>query len=413
MQYFTLEAGTPSEAMAKMKQYYGQEARILTHRNVRKGGFMGFFTREGVEITGYVPQRQELPATLATGLGRDYGSVQGDQLNRKRILESAKRQQKQQREQSPKPDQSFQQILKEIQGLRENLAPPPEELTSSMAQVRNIMEDNDFSKAFTEEIMQRIRQDFSLEDLENLGTLHSSVLEWIGERINIHPSPELKQQSSKVIIVVGPTGVGKTTTIAKLAAIYGVGNREDSAPRVKIVTIDNYRIAARQQIKTYAEIMRIPVSFVESGADFKKVLALSVETDLILVDTIGKSPRDYSKLAEMREILDVAGSASETHLAVSATTKLSDVEEILQQFEPFNYKAVILTKLDETTRIGNIISALSGRNKSLSFLADGQSVPQDIAKASVVRLLLNLEGFRINRERLENKFGSIEDKYWS
>ena len=212
---------------------------------------------------------------------------------------------------------------------------------------------------------------------------------------------------------MGPTGVGKTTTIAKLAAIYGVGNREDSAPRVKIVTIDNYRIAARQQIKTYAEIMRIPVSFVESGADFKKVLALSVETDLILVDTIGKSPRDYSKLAEMREILDVAGSASETHLAVSATTKLSDVEEILQQFEPFNYKAVILTKLDETTRIGNIISALSGRNKSLSFLADGQSVPQDIAKASVVRLLLNLEGFRINRERLENKFGSIEDKYWS
>jgi flagellar biosynthesis protein FlhF len=118
----------------------------------------------------------------------------------------------------------------------------------------------------------------------------------------------------------------------------------------------------------------------------------------------------------MKEVLDAAGSRSEIHLALSATTKASDVEEILKQFEPFRYSAVILTKLDETLRIGNILGALSTLGKPVSFLADGQSVPQDIEKASVLRLLMNLEGFQINRERLEKLFGTrekISDAYWS
>jgi flagellar biosynthesis protein FlhF len=185
---------------------------------------------------------------------------------------------------------------------------------------------------------------------------------------------------------------------------------------VRIVTIDNYRIAALRQIETYAEIMRIPVSCVESAGEFKSFLAMADGTGLILVDTIGRSPRDLAKLAEMKGVLDAAGTRSEIHLAISATTKASDVEEILKTFEPFKYRAVILTKLDETLRIGNILSVLAACRKPISYIADGQSVPQDIEQASVLRLLMNLDGFHINRERLEKRFGErakISDAYWS
>jgi flagellar biosynthesis protein FlhF len=118
----------------------------------------------------------------------------------------------------------------------------------------------------------------------------------------------------------------------------------------------------------------------------------------------------------MKDVLDAAGARSEIHLAISATTKAADVEEILKTFEPFKYKAVILTKLDETLRIGNILSVLAACRKEISYIADGQSVPQDIEQASVLRLLMNLDGFHINRERLEKRFGErikISDTYWS
>ena len=206
------------------------------------------------------------------------------------------------------------------------------------------------------------------------------------------------------MIIVGPTGVGKTTTIAKLAAIHGIGDGRQPPRRVRIITIDNYRIAAKQQIETYAEIMRIPVSLVESAADLQKCLALNQDAELVLVDTIGRSPRDLAKLAEMKEILAVCGSQASVYLALSATTKASDTEEILRQFEPFGYRAVILTKLDETMRIGNVLSCLARHRKPIAFLCDGQGVPQDLEEASVVRLLMNMEGFRIDRAALEARF---------
>jgi len=104
---------------------------------------------------------------------------------------------------------------------------------------------------------------------------------------------------------------------------------------------------------------------VETFEDLRKTIALySQDVDLILVDTIGKSPRDNVKLAEMKQLLAACGSNAEVHLALAATTKSSDIREILQQFEPFNYRSVIVTKLDETIRIGNVVSALTERGKA-------------------------------------------------
>jgi flagellar biosynthesis protein FlhF len=383
-----------------MRRQYGQEARILTHKSVRRGGMFGLFAREAVEITGYIGRKQKPVSSTATM-----------EESRQKILAEARR------------EQSLQLILKEIESLKQNLKPEngvgQREKPAGLAKIENILRANDFTTPFIEEILTRIRKNFSLEDLDNFSVLQTQVLDWIGEQIQIYPPvhlPEVNEQGSKVFIVVGPTGAGKTTTIAKLAAIFGVGGSGSASPKVRIVTIDNYRIAALRQIETYAEIMRIPVSCVESAGEFKSFLAMAEGTGLILVDTIGRSPRDLAKLAEMKDVLDAAGARSEIHLAVSATTKASDVEEILKTFEPFKYKAVILTKLDETLRVGNIISVLAASRKPISYIADGQSVPQDIEQASVLRLLMNLDGFHINRERLQKIFGErmkISDAYWS
>jgi flagellar biosynthesis protein FlhF len=111
----------------------------------------------------------------------------------------------------------------------------------------------------------------------------------------------------------------------------------------------------------------------------------------------------------MRELLDACGSSSEYYLALSATTKASDIREICQEFEPFKYQAIILTKLDETLRVGNIISILAEQRKPLAFITDGQGVPLDIHRATRGRLLRNLEGFKINRQRLDEIYPERED----
>lgn len=391
MQYFTVQAPTSQQALEKMKREYGDQAMILTQKNFRQGGVFGIFTRPRVEITGYISQSPSRKRVVVQ--------------EKQRILENGRK------------EQVFQQLLSEIKSLREDVGKrETADQPRPIARVEELLKDNNFSKDFIAPLLKRLRSTFSLEDLEDQLLIENSLVEWIGEKIRLYPPLFQTEQGKRIFIIVGPTGVGKTTTIAKLAAIYGLGNYKLKPKKVHIVTVDNYRIAARDQIATYAEIMRLPVSMVESFEDFKKVIALNEDAELILVDTIGRSPRDMAKLAEMKDIIVGAGNECETHLAVSATTKSSDVEEIFKQFEPFGYNSVIITKLDETSSLGNIISVLAGRNKAISYLSDGQKVPQDLEVASVLRLLLSLEGFRINRDKLEKKFGEMKEisgRYWS
>ncbi len=386
MKYFTIQARSDREAIERMRMTYGEDARILTHRAVRMGGFLGLFSTEGIEVTGYISE---------DGAKKRKIDVEEE---KKKILESVRK------------EQTLQLLLKEIQGLRESLKTPPavakkEDLHPSLRRVEDLLRVNEFSEEFILEVREKAMKEFSLETLENYPVFQNTVTQWIGERIAIDPPPVFEGKGPRVVAIVGPTGVGKTTTIAKLAAIHGIGGGKEPPKKVRIVTIDNYRIAAKQQIETYAEIMRIPVSLVESAAELEKAIMLSPDTDLILVDTIGRSPRDLGKLAEMKEILDRCGTAAAVYLAVSATTKASDTEEILRQFEPFKYRSVILTKLDETMRIGSVIASLAKNRKSIAYLCDGQGVPQDLEEATVPRLLMNMEGFRIDREALEKKFG--------
>ncbi len=383
MQYFTIQARTQGEALEKMRTQYGPAARVLSHRSIRIGRVLGLFGREGIEITGYLAGEDKR---------RDVES------EKRKILESARR------------EQAMQLILDELKSLKRDIrtaAPAAPSAPSAghpaLSRVRDLLGGNDFPPTFVDGIVSRIGREFSLEDLADTAAVDRAVLEQIGDAIRIWRSPT-PAQGPLIITVVGPTGVGKTTTIAKLAAMYSFARDGGTARRVKMVTIDNYKIAARKQIETYAEIMQLPAAFAESRAELEKVISLSQDVDIMLVDTIGKSPGDFQKLGEIKDILGACGGRNEVHLAISATTKGSDVEEILRQFEPFRYRAVIVTKLDETSRVGNILGPLIEHQKPISYLTDGQLVPQDLEAATVARLLRMLDGLRIDRQRLESRY---------
>lgn len=378
--------------MEKVKSRYGENARIMHHKTVRIGGFLGLFAREGVEVTGYIssePPKRRTADSQSTHMQKEQL-----QKEKEKILAAAK------------SDTKLDQVLKEVQSLKERMTTAterPQTEHQNLDKIEELLLHNDFSPRFAKAILARARRDLSLDELEDFDSLQQHVLRWIGESVKIYEhEPKGKPE---VFILVGPTGVGKTTTIAKLAAMFGVARSGERDWDVRIMTIDNYRIAARKQIETYGEIMDIPVVSAESHDDMQKHLAIFQDVDLIFVDTIGKSPRDFAKLGEMNDLLQSCGRGAGVHLAVSATTKTTDLEEILQQFEPFHYQSVVITKLDETTRIGNLLSALVDRGKPISYLTDGQRVPQDIERASVTRLLMNIEGFRVNRQYLERTFG--------
>ena len=313
-------------------------------------------------------------------------------------------------------------MLAEIQGIKERLddssygasrAASEAEDHETIRRIDALLALNDFSEGFRRETVARLRKDFSLEALDNVDDVESAALEWVGDSIRIwqgSAGPSLKGAASdgrgpRILALVGPTGVGKTTTIAKLAAIHAVGMGGGKPQSVRMITIDNYRIGARQQIETYGGIMGVPVSCVETAEDLRKTIAMYSDADLVLVDTVGKSPRDAVRLAEMQRVLAACGPDAEVHLALSATTKASDMVQIMRQFEPFDYKAIVITKLDETNRIGNAISALAERGKAISYVTNGQSVPQNIERARVTRFLMNLEGFHVDRPRLEARYG--------
>jgi flagellar biosynthesis protein FlhF len=172
---------------------------------------------------------------------------------------------------------------------------------------------------------------------------------------------------------VGPTGVGKTTTMAKLGAIHSL--REGN--RVTFITIDNYRIAATEQLKKYAEIMKIPVHVISDQKNFREIIARE-KSDIILVDTSGRSHNNELKIAEIKSFAETVEYDFEKVLCVSANTKKRDLNEIFKAFGVMQFDSVIITKVDETSFIGNVINVADKYNKPISYFTDGQEVPNDI-----------------------------------
>ncbi|MDR0486704.1 MAG: flagellar biosynthesis protein FlhF [Treponema sp.] len=422
MEMYIEQGADRRDCEMKIAEKYRRPFHILSEKKIRMGGFLGFFSRPGIEVEFYFSPMVKNPVWPGyhTGAPVSWQYPQEQILRnnapdfeeeKKKVLAAAGK-----GSEYTTAKETSQVILESLKEIKEklNTGGQKEEHPAFIRSVE-LLRLNDFSEKYIDKMLERLRKELPLESLNDPDTVQDRLLEWIGESVGIYAHDE-RERKSRTMVLVGPTGVGKTTTIAKLAAIFGIGNSEKPAIAVRMITIDAFRIGARAQIESLGNIMQIPVSYIDNKTDLKKEIALHTEeTDLFLVDTIGKSPKDSAKLGEMRELLDGCGKGAQVHLVLSASTKTSDIEDILRQFEPFNYRSVILTKMDETNHIGNVISALAEKGKSVSYITDGQKIPYDIKRATVVRFLINLDDFKVDREKIEKRFpvGEADQFKWS
>jgi flagellar biosynthesis protein FlhF len=185
----------------------------------------------------------------------------------------------------------------------------------------------------------------------------------------------------RVAALVGPTGVGKTTTIAKLAAYAKLELKQ----KVALITLDTFRMAAVDQLHQYAEILQVPLHVALTVEDLRSAMRFYQDRTLVLIDTAGHSPRDTEVQGQLRRFLDELPEV-ETHLVLSATTKPRDLADIAQRFEPLRPGRIIFTKLDETSTYGPLLTTLVRVKRPLSYLGTGQEVPQDLETATSRRV---------------------------
>ena len=197
----------------------------------------------------------------------------------------------------------------------------------------------------------------------------------------------LKAGRPKIVALIGTTGVGKTTTVAKIAAKFVL---EKGVREIALIAADNYRIAAVEQLKTYSDILGLPLEVVFTTADLKAKLRQHRDKKLILIDTAGRSQNNEEQMGELKDFLATEPSI-EKHLVLSATTKERDAEAIFERFAACRPDRILLTKTDETENVGFIVNLLFDRRLALSYLTTGQTVPDDIEPAkpeALARLML-------------------------
>jgi flagellar biosynthesis protein FlhF len=200
----------------------------------------------------------------------------------------------------------------------------------------------------------------------------------------IRSSPGIQLRAGRrpmVAMFIGPTGVGKTTTIAKIASVFSLAEHR----KVAIVTADTYRMAATDQMKRYGQILGIPVHVVETAGEMEQVMIRLAGYDLVLVDTAGRSPQHKEHMKQMRDLVE-ATKPDEIHLVLSLTTKYVDVLQIVARFGIVGVNRVVLTKADETRTYGLILNLSMKFNMEVAYLTTGQQVPDDIEPADQGKL---------------------------
>ncbi|MEY2700571.1 MAG: hypothetical protein RIQ52_1326 [Pseudomonadota bacterium] len=210
-----------------------------------------------------------------------------------------------------------------------------------------------------------------------------------------------------VIALVGPTGVGKTTTIAKLAARFRMrhGSRQ-----IALVSVDSFRIAAHEQLHTYGRLLDVPVRTAGSPEELKQVLSSLYDRRLVLIDTAGMGPKD-ERILEQFSLLKESGVPLKTYLVLSAATQLSSLRESMRAFSAFAPGACIWTKLDEVSQLGAAISAMIEHSLPLAYYCNGQQVPEDLHRARVADLLEKCFSSVVpdNGPHEENRISSLAD----
>ncbi|QDU29604.1 Flagellar biosynthesis protein FlhF [Anatilimnocola aggregata] len=219
--------------------------------------------------------------------------------------------------------------------------------------------------------------------------LEDRLLRHVEAEIPLSGPLQLPAGERRIVALVGPTGVGKTTTVAKLAAQFRLNQQR----RVGLITIDTYRIAAVDQLKTYADIMNLPLEVASSPREMAAALAALADCQLVLIDTTGRSPRDAMRIAEQRNLLAIAD-PDEVHLVLSATSSTACQQLAMRAYASVSPTSLMLTKLDELPQVGCLAGLLRETSLPLSYTTHGQNVPDDIRAADRRMLARSLTGIR-------------------
>jgi flagellar biosynthesis protein FlhF len=264
---------------------------------------------------------------------------------------------------------------------RKNEASTAPDLPESLFTLFTDLIDAEISEDLARELVERVRQSVGPHDLDDAVLLKARLTRMVEEEFHVSGPLQVNPGERRLVALVGPTGVGKTTTIAKLAANFHLRERR----RVGLITVDTYRIAAVEQLRTYADIIDLPMEVVSTPREMREAVKRLSDLDLVLMDTAGRSPRDEVKIQELRCMLGEA-QADEVHLVLSCVSSQENMKKTTARFAGVGVTSLLLTKLDEATGLGHIIPVMRSCQFPLSYVTNGQNVPDDIEPADARRL---------------------------
>jgi flagellar biosynthesis protein FlhF len=265
---------------------------------------------------------------------------------------------------------------------------PRHDLPASLFQVFTDMIEAEVDEAIARNLVDRVRGDAASHVADPL-LVKSRIAQILEDEIRVTGPIATSVDKCRLVALVGPTGVGKTTTIAKLAANYRLREKK----RVGLITVDTYRVAAVEQLRTYADIIDLPMEVVSTPREMREAVARMRNLDLVLMDTAGRSPRDEIRIQELRSLLAEA-EADDVLLVLSATAGTKSLAATAERFAEVGTTALLLTKLDETTSLGHLVALTRECRLPISYLTDGQNVPDDIQVAEprqLAYLMLGVE----------------------
>ena len=394
------QAKTESDAVEQAKKELGSGVVVMNVRNVKKKGLLGLFGAKQVEVTVALEddtekasQRREpsksQAATLLTepvkqdpapSLGRGILSGHTEETGNGKVLE----------EKLDSLQNFLVEKLKEPDDEKKEADGETAEDQESVAFMKllyNTMLENEVNEKYANQIIDEIEKNSkaNLPMDQVLSGIYQKMILKFGKPVTITPA----ENGPKMLFFVGPTGVGKTTTIAKLASYFQV----DEKKKVALLTADTYRIAAVEQLRTYANILDVPFRVIYSAEEIESALQELKDYDYIMVDTAGHSHHNEVQRENMNQFIHSVDAKveKEVFLVVSATTKYRDLVNIAETYMDMTDYRLIFTKLDETTTLGNLLNLKLYTGAALSYVTYGQNVPDDIENFNpqkTVKLLL-------------------------
>ncbi|GAU79857.1 flagellar biosynthesis protein FlhF [Fusibacter sp. 3D3] len=368
-----------NEAMIKIKSELGMDAVILNTRKIKTGGLFKFFKKPLIEVVAAIdePLIQTYKDVAKQPPIKETVFIKpADPIVEKPVFldDDIKITEPQKNSVSNNEVLELKQMVSELIRKVENIE-HKEPVKKDLSYV-DFLKSLDIQESIAKKIMDIVQRQISLNDKNQEAILNAMKVitkEYLGDMRSIDTDPLNKPN---VYMFLGPTGVGKTTTLAKIAARLSLIENK----KVGLITADTYRIAAVEQLKTYSEILGIPLEVIYEADELEEALYKFKDKDYILIDTAGRSHKSKELKSDYDELVKYLKSV-QIFLVMSMTTSFKDMKSIIESYSFISDYRLLFTKLDEATSYGNILNVKVLTGKALSYFAIGQSVPDDIELA--------------------------------